>query len=714
MEHPADTDTRPQADPDLMRPPSAGAASVGSGCADAAHDGEGRDRHKEDGCVDLDLLLWPPGGAKAVACVQWCSPRGSKFRGTMTDDAHTPFGTIHELCCAAGLDPDIHFSGWTVGLARGPGSGICTGLSLAESDGHFDARALTARLAAFRVSSERMFGPRPPAPKPRATALSTFLVPEGSAITKQPVLRFVGSASKRADARRRATAASARSESAMPWSTPSTASGGSTTGTITTHVRVKGKRARVAPPSSRADAPPAPDYTSPVHMFTTWYDLLDNGENGCDHSVSASDAWSRMPAASDRKGDKWCRRYWERAYAKEAHRAYAKRSHCVVDSDGRRVRIDMPAPGVPVTPTADELAMAFYSDTKGGAVDPRDVVYGLWDQELLDRWFRRSTRWCTFDADPVLDAIVGRRWVMGNRALYLCAWARPEAGVNARRLVRPHVACASVARGEALAVATRGTEQRTSWHATIILCQNARYAAAVKAYEEQVRARAANAVEVFLDRMQLAGHGELIEMLRVEARIALYALGILEERVDGPVPKSPCVFAPGYCMTTRERLMSVVPPPPVRGPTTRPLARDPDARRAFDAIMGLDAKTNDGSVTALTPPAPDPMDEVRAQRRALVKKGVRVKRLIRREWARVERRNLLGDIEVDQPQDDDDDDGDDDDGGDDDGDDGDTDDAVARDRRRTERRMRKPKSHPFWSGIERRMRLLDLVEDPVG
>lgn len=688
-----------------MRPPTADAAERGGGCADSARDGQARDRHKEDGCVDLDLLLWPPGGAKAVACVRWCSPRGSKFCGAATDGARTPFATIQELCRAAGLDPDIHFCGWTVGFAQGPGSGICTGMSLAESDGHFDAHALMTRLDAFRVSSERMFGPRPPAPKPRAATLSAFLVPEGSAITKQPVLRFVGSASKRADARRRATAASTRSESAMPWSTPSTASGGSTAGTITTHVRVKtkGKRARAAPPSPRADAPPVPDYASPVHMFTAWYELLGNDENGCDHSVSASDAWNRMPARSDRKGDKWCRRYWERAYTKEAHSAYAKRSHSVVDSDGRRVRIDMPAPGVPVTPTADELAMAFYSDTKGGAVDPRDVVYGLWDQELLDRWFRRSTRWCTFDADPVLDAIVGRRWVMGNHARYLCAWARPEAGVNARRLVRPHAARASVARDGPLPAATRGTEQRTSWHATIILFQNARYAAAVKAYEEQVRARAANAVEVFLDRMRLAGHGELIEMLRIEARIALYALGILEERVDGPIPKSPCVFAPDYCMTTRERLMSVVPPPPVRGPTTRPLARDPDAHRAFDAIMGLDAKANDGSAAALTAPAPDPMEEVRAQRRALVDKGVRVKRLIRREWTRVERRNLLADIEVDQTRDDDDDDDDDDDG----------DDGVARDRHRTGHRTRKPKPHPFWSGIERRMRLLDLVEDPV-
>ncbi|AGO82336.1 hypothetical protein pdul_cds_327 [Pandoravirus dulcis] len=705
MEYPVDTD------PDTIRPPSADTASVGSGCTNSARDGEGRDKRKEGGYVDLDLLLWPPGGAKAVACVQWCSPRGSKFHGAMTDDARTPFGTIHELCRAAGLDPDIHFSGWTVGLAKGPGSGICTGLSLAESDGHFDAHALMARLAAFRAASERMFGPRPPAPKPRAATLSGFLVPEGSAITKQPVLRFVGSAGKRADARRRATAASTRFESAVPWTAPSTASGGGTAGTITTHVRVtaKGKRARAAPPPSPADAPPAPDYASPMHMFATWYDL-HNDENGCHHSVSASDAWNRMPATGTHKDDKWCRRYWKRAYTKEAHSAYTKRSHSVVGSDGRRVRIDMPAPDVPVTPTADELAMAFYSDTKSGAVDPRDVVYGLWDQELLDRWFRRSTRWCTFDADPVLDAIVGRRWVMGNHARYLCAWARPEAGVNARRLVRPHTARASGARDGPLPAVARSTEQRTTWHATIILCQNARYAAAVKAYEEQVRARAANAVEVFLDRMRLAGHGELIEMLRIEARIALYALGILDKRVDGPIPKSPCVFAPGYCMTTRERLMSVVPPPPVRGPTTRPLARDPDAHRAFDAIMGLDAKADAGSAAAATPPVPDPMEEVRAQRRALVEKGVRVKRLIRREWARVERRDLLADIEVDQTQDEDDDSDSDDNGG---GDNGDANDAAAQDRHRTGRRTRKPKPDLFWSGIERRMRLLNLVEDPV-
>ncbi|ATE82153.1 hypothetical protein psal_cds_280 [Pandoravirus salinus] len=551
--------------------------------------------------------------------------------------------------------------------------------------------------------------PPPLTARPPASVLSMFMVPEGT-VSSPPVLRFVGSSHKRADARRRATARATRSEPMTPPAKSGSNAGGATT--ITTHVRVRarGKRARAAAPPLPAGAPPVLDYESPIHMFTLWY---EHGDHGRDQSKSAHDAWHTMPTGHSNKREKWCRAYWERAYAREARDAYAKRSHFIVDADGRRVRIDMPAPHVTVTPTVEELAMTFYSDTRGDVVDPRDVVYGLWDQDLLDRWFHRSTRWCAPDADPALDAIVRRRWVMGNHARYLCAWARPDVGVNARRLVRPRgVARDSTApvtdaapldaAGEdkaacATPIIMRSAEQRTTWHAAVTLCQNARYAAAIKTYEERLRERAAAAVSAFLDRMRVAGHGELIGMLEIEARIALYALGILNERTDGPRPKSPCVFGPGYCMTTRERLMSVVPPPPVRGPTTQPVARDPDARRAFEAIMGLNAKAGGDDALNAVPSTPDPLDEVRSQRRVAVDRGVRVKRLIRREWNRVERRDLLGDVEVDQDQEDDESDED-------------TDDAENAGEAGGGR-SRRPKPDPFWSGIERRMRLLDLVDD---
>ncbi|AJF98200.1 hypothetical protein TW95_gp1466 [Pandoravirus inopinatum] len=317
--------------------------------------------------------------------------------------------------------------------------------------------------AVARTASNRRSRPKPLPARPTPSMLTSYMVPEGT-VGQPPVLRFVGSKGKRADTRRRAVAAAARPD---PATLPAKLGGGNGNGggvtTITTHVRVKakGKRGRATAPPSSAGAPPVPDYVSPIHMFTSWY---DHGDHDHDNSVSAHDAWTRMPATYPDRDDKWCRAYWERAYAREAHKAYTKRSHFVVGSDGRRVRIDMPAPGVPVTPTDEELAMAFYSDIRGDVVDPRDVVYGLWDQDLLDRWFRRSTRWCTPDADPVLDTIVRRRWVMGNHARYLCAWARPDVGVNARRIVRPRapVPSPSAASSDPLAVAVKDETARAT------------------------------------------------------------------------------------------------------------------------------------------------------------------------------------------------------------------------------------------------------------
>lgn len=663
-----------------------------------------------DDHIDLGLALYPPDHTESVARVDWCSRDGSKFRGNMIRGSIVgdAFGDIAELCEFAGVNPDDGLQGWTFGLNRKSLGDSPTGQPVNEPSGQFDGRALATRVAAFIAASNIVFKEK--CKPPRVSVLAPFIVPAGTASAKPPIPKFIGSVSKRADTRKRAVASASRSDPA-PLVAPTHGVG------VVTAQMPKGKRQREPRPTSRAPGTQGQtdaaetvvyEYASAADMFAVWYDL-NNDEHGCDHAVSAEHAWDKiLPATHSDEHEKWCRAYWEKAYAEDAARAYESRAHFVVGADGRRVRFDMAAPGVPVTPTVEELAMAFYSDAHGTVVDPHNVVYARWDQTLLDRWFRRSTRWSTLDADPVLAAIVGRRWMMGNHARYLCAWARPETGVNGRRLVRAPARTAattstppSPASGDIVgakedaaevrpaASAEDGGDQMTTWHTAVILCQNARYDAIVKAYDARLRARALEAVDVFLARMEAAGHGELIEMLRVEARIALYRLGILNKRTDGPPPQSLCTFAPGYCMATREYLMSVVPPPPARAPTTQTLPREPDSRRAFDALMGT-AKGGDDAMSIVavggTVGAVDPMDEVRAQRRAQVARGARAKRLIRREWKRVERRNILAEAEVDQESDEDDDDDQDDDG------------------------VRVVKPDPFWSSIEQRMRLLDLVE----
>jgi hypothetical protein len=605
--------------------------------------------------------------------------------------------------------------------------------------------------------------------------LQSFMVPAASWVAKPPLPLMV-TKERRSKARTRAIASSLRP--ADPVKPPRGARVPS--GTTIASDSGGGKRSRgstntqtdAVNASSAECGPVQPEHASAFDMFFVWYQH-HHDEYRC--HASARDAWdSILPPTNPNRNEKWCRSYWKRLYAKEARDAYNTRCQYVLDDRGHRTRVDTVAPDVCNTPTVDDLAMTFYSDTRGGiargVTNPHSIVYAQWDQGLLDRWFRRSTRWDTFADDPALDAIAKRRWVMGNHARYLCAWALPNVGVNARRIVRaqtcrtlrdvpgaprlqlPHghestvegrkygdeKSCAIVETRNALADAATATppsshltEKRMSWHAAVTLCQNPRYAAAVAAYEASLRARAFDALEIFLERMKSAGHGDdVIDMLRVEVRIALYGLGILDKRTDGPPPKSLCVFAPGYSMKTREHLMSAVPRPPVRGPTTQPTVRETDARRAFQAIMCSSTSSNDNNdtippidisdvsleATGARPPAATTAalsgashnntvdDEVRSQRRLAIERGTRVKRLVRREWNRVERRNLLSDVEVDTELEEDDD-----------GNDRERSDTMDSDgdSKTGTAAINKPKIKvdPFWSGVERRMRLMDLVDD---
>ncbi|WBR14384.1 hypothetical protein pkur_cds_209 [Pandoravirus kuranda] len=507
---------------------------------------------------------------------------------------------------------------------------------------------------------------------------------------------------------------------------------------------------------------PVYEYATPLDMFAHWYDGKHDVLGCDESLDARTVWDTILPPTRPTKGKQWCRAYWEEKHAREYERACMTRSNWVTGADGKWERVDMPALDAVTStghtsggatsgrnttignaiddgvdgnkndddqndsdgggdiaisdtdsdddeddddedagqdghkgkrrgggdPDDKDLAAAFFSDTKGHVSDPRNVSYAMWDQPLLDRWFRRSARSSSHDDDPKIDAIVGRRWAFGTHMRYLCAWARPDTGVNARRLVR----AASQNRG----CSWNNIDIPTTWHAAAVLCTNPRYAAQVKAYDDALRACALSAVEAFLTRMEAAGHADILHALAVEARIALYGLGVLTRDRDGPPPQSVCVFPPGYMMSTRQELMAKAPQPNARAPIVRLIPRDPDADRAYNALMSASATR---PVEQARPAAqPDAMEGVRTQRRADMATAARVRRIMRREWSRVERQHgLLAMVQADgQDQGDQDDEGTDDDDDDNDGA------SLARG-------ARKP-ANPFLVVVERCMRDLEIAE----
>nr|UMO79520.1 hypothetical protein [Pandoravirus aubagnensis] len=704
-------------------------------------------RARDPNRVELGLNLYLEGECKPAAYVGWCLADGSKFCGNALNEhgvREEVFSDIQELCDLAGFGPDAGFDPWHFGRAYKKGSSEIDMLPVVEPGQRFDGRALAARSRDYRVGAKNMFKEKKPSPA-AASCLSPFIVvgAGGSTPRAPPPAYVVGNPRKRAQARKRAEAAATRHQPApAPRSSPATQALTITT----TTVRSKTKRDREPRSTSYDDdsvrirlghvasAAPIYEYATPLDMFAHWYD----GKHdvlGCDESLDVRTVWDTiLPATRPTKGKRWCRAYWEEKHARKYEQACMTRSNWVTDADGKWKRIDMPAldvlpsggclssrgdsgsdggdhdddnsdvdsdgdDGDDVNKNGDggdvtdkDLAMAFFSDSKGTVVDPRDVSYAVWDQPLMDRWFRRSARSSSHDADPKIEAIVGRRWAFGTHMRYLCAWARPDTGVNARRLVR----AASQNSGSLWSA----PDTPTTWHAAAVLCTNPRYATQVKAYEDALRACALSAVDAFLARMDAAGYRDILAVLAVEARIALYGLGILSRDADGPPPESPCVFPPGYLMATRDELMARAPHAPVRAPTVRLIPRDPDADRAYKALMS--ASTNQPQVQTLA--LPDGKEDVRAQRRAEMATARRAKRIMRREWTRVERRQgLLAGVQVDgqdQGQDEDEDD--------------EIDDAARADGDDACPSERSGKAHgsgnPFLVVVERCMRDLEIAE----
>lgn len=642
--------------------------------------------------VELGLNLYLDGECKPAAYVGWCLADGSKFCGNALNDQGVRgevFCDIGELCDLAGFDRDAGFDPWHFGRVYKKGSSDIDMLPVVEPGQRFDGRALAARSRDYRVGAKNMFKEKKPSTA-AASCLTPFLVvgAGGSTPRAPPPAYVVGDPRKRAQARKRAEAAATRHQPTTPAQSPHSSPASLTV--TTTTVRSKAKRDREPRSTSCDDSAraglahlasvaPIYEYATPLDMFAHWYDGK-HGVLGCDESLDVRTVWEAiLPASRPTKGKHWCRAYWEEKHARKYEQACMTRSNWVTDPDGKWKRIDMPA--LDVLPSRGylsncggggsdddvhdnnsdagsdddgdgdddanknddagdindkDLAMAFFSDSKGTVVDPRDVSYALWDQPLMDRWLRRSARSSSHDADPKIEAIVGRRWAFGTHMRYLCAWARPDTGVNARRLVR----AASQNSGSLWST----PDTPTTWHAASVLCTNPRYATQVKAYEAALRACALSAVDVFLSRMDAAGYKDILSVLAIEARIALYGLGILSRDADGPPPESPCVFPPGYLMATRDELMSKAPHAPVRAPTIRLIPRDPDADRAYRALMSASVSPPQAQASA----APDGREGVRAQRRAEMAIARRVKRIMRREWTRVERRQgLLAGVQVD-------------------------------------------------------------------